>query len=75
MSSGGPGDPGHVRSDAAELVRKSPEVILANGPVPTLELQRMTGSIPIVFVQVPVCVPKIRFCSIGDEGHQGQVVM
>jgi putative ABC transport system substrate-binding protein len=49
----GPGDPGHVRSDAAELVRKSPEVILANGPVPTLELQRMTGSIPIVFVQVP----------------------
>jgi putative ABC transport system substrate-binding protein len=49
----GPGDPGHVRSDAAELVRKSPEVILANGPVPTLELQKTTRSIPIVFVQVP----------------------
>jgi putative ABC transport system substrate-binding protein len=49
----GPGDPGHVRSDAAELVRKLPEVILANGPVPTLELQKTTRSIPIVFVQVP----------------------
>jgi retron-type reverse transcriptase len=23
----------------------------------------------------PVCVPKIRFCNIGDEGRQGQVVM
>jgi hypothetical protein len=21
-----------------------------------------------------VCVPKIRFCSIGDEGHRGQAV-
>jgi len=28
-------------------------VILANGPVPTLELQKTAGSIPIVFVQVP----------------------
>jgi hypothetical protein len=23
----------------------------------------------------PLCVPKIRFCNIGDEGRQGQVVM
>jgi hypothetical protein len=22
-----------------------------------------------------LCVPKIRFCNIGDEGHQAQVVM
>jgi hypothetical protein len=22
-----------------------------------------------------VCVPKIRFCNIGDEGRQGQAVM
>jgi putative tryptophan/tyrosine transport system substrate-binding protein len=49
----GPGDPEHVRTDAAELVRTSPDVILANGPVPTLELQKTTRSIPIVFVQVP----------------------
>src|SRR5947209_19373819 len=35
----GPGDPEHVRADAAELVRKSPDVILAGGPVTTLELQ------------------------------------
>jgi DNA-binding LacI/PurR family transcriptional regulator len=27
----GPGDPEHVRADAAELVRKSPDVILASG--------------------------------------------
>jgi putative tryptophan/tyrosine transport system substrate-binding protein len=49
----GPGDPEHVRADAAELLRKLPKVILANGPVPTLELQKTTRSIPIVFVQVP----------------------
>jgi putative ABC transport system substrate-binding protein len=49
----GPGDPEHVRADAAELVRKSPDVILAVGPVPTLELQKMTHGTPIVFVQVP----------------------
>jgi len=49
----GAGDAEHVRADAAELVRKSPDVILANGPVPTLELQKTARSIPIVFVQVP----------------------
>jgi ABC-type uncharacterized transport system substrate-binding protein len=49
----GPGDPEHVRADAAELVRTSPDVILASGPVPTLALQKTTRSIPIVFVQVP----------------------
>jgi putative ABC transport system substrate-binding protein len=49
----GPGDPEHVRADAAELVRTSPDVILANGPVPMLALQKTTRSIPIVFVQVP----------------------
>jgi putative tryptophan/tyrosine transport system substrate-binding protein len=49
----GPGDPEHVRAEAAELVATSPHVILANGPVPTLELQKTTRSIPIVFVQVP----------------------
>jgi putative tryptophan/tyrosine transport system substrate-binding protein len=49
----GGGDPDHVRADAADLVRKSPDVILANGPVPTLELQKTVRSIPVVFVQVP----------------------
>src|SRR6266478_5302058 len=46
----GPGDPEHVRADAAELVGKSPDVILAVGPVPTLELQKVTHGTPIVFV-------------------------
>jgi len=27
------------------------------------------------FASVALCVPKIRFCSIDDEGRQGQVVM
>jgi putative tryptophan/tyrosine transport system substrate-binding protein len=49
----GGGDPDQVRADAADLIRKSPDVILANGPVPTLELQKTVRSIPIVFVQVP----------------------
>jgi putative ABC transport system substrate-binding protein len=49
----GPGDAEHVRADAADLVRKSPDVILTSGPVPTLELQKTTRSTPIVFVQVP----------------------
>src|SRR4029453_13882776 len=49
----GPGDPEHVRADAAELLRKSPDVFPAAGPVPTLELQKTTRSIPLVFLQVP----------------------
>src|SRR5262249_49134290 len=49
----GPGDAEHVGADAGELVRASPDVILANGPVPTLALQKTARSIPIVFVQVP----------------------
>jgi putative tryptophan/tyrosine transport system substrate-binding protein len=49
----GAGDADHVRTDAAELIGKSPDVILANGPVPTTELQKATRTIPIVFTQVP----------------------
>jgi putative ABC transport system substrate-binding protein len=49
----GAGDAEHVRADATELLRRSPEVILSNGPVPTLELQKRNGTTPIVFVQVP----------------------
>jgi ABC-type uncharacterized transport system substrate-binding protein len=49
----GAGDAEHVRADAADLLGKSPDVILANGPVPTLELQKTARSVPVVFVQVP----------------------
>src|SRR5262249_50960617 len=45
----GPGDSDSVRADAVELVGKAPDVILANGPVPVLELQKLTRTIPIVF--------------------------
>jgi putative tryptophan/tyrosine transport system substrate-binding protein len=49
----GAGDAEHVRADAADLLGKSPDVILALGPVPTLELQKTARSVPVVFVQVP----------------------
>ena len=40
---------------AAELVRLSPNLLVANGPT-VLDLQRATSTIPIVFVQVPAPV-------------------
>src|SRR5262249_9727665 len=49
----GAGDADHVRADAAELIRESPNVIVTNGPVPTTEAGKATPAIPIVFVQVP----------------------
>ncbi|MGB7715284.1 MAG: ABC transporter substrate binding protein, partial [Pseudolabrys sp.] len=39
----------------AELVRLSPDVLIANGPT-VFDLQRETSTIPIVFVQVPAPV-------------------
>jgi len=49
----GAGDADHVRADAAELIRESPDVIVTTGPVPTTEAGKATPAIPIVFVQVP----------------------
>ena len=49
----GAGDADHVRADAAELIRESPDVIVTLGPVPTIEAGKATPAIPIVFVQVP----------------------
>ena len=49
----GAGDADHASADAAQLVRKLPDVILANGPVPTIEIAKATHAIPIVFAQVP----------------------
>jgi putative ABC transport system substrate-binding protein len=47
------GDADHVETDAIALVRKSPDVIVTNGPVPTLALKRATPSIPVVSLQMP----------------------
>src|SRR5262249_2851414 len=33
----GADDADHVRADAAELIRESPDLIVTNGPVPTIE--------------------------------------
>jgi putative ABC transport system substrate-binding protein len=49
----GAGDADHVRGDAAELIRESPDVIVTTGPVPTTEAGKATPAIPIVFMQVP----------------------
>jgi putative ABC transport system substrate-binding protein len=49
------GDAGRAGGYAAELVRLSPDVLIANGPT-VLDLQRETSTIPIVFVQVPAPV-------------------
>jgi len=46
-------DADHVRADAAELIRGSPDLIVTEGPVPTIEAGKATPAIPIVFVQVP----------------------
>lgn len=47
------GDPERVRSSAVELVRLSPDVILANGTAILSALRQETRDIPIVFVLVP----------------------
>src|SRR6516162_4487308 len=49
----GAGDADHVRADAAELIRESPDVIVTDGPVATTEAGKAAPVIPIVFVQVP----------------------
>jgi ABC-type uncharacterized transport system substrate-binding protein len=49
------GDAERAKTYAAELVRLSPDVLIANGPT-VLDLQRETSTIPIVFVQVPAPV-------------------
>jgi putative ABC transport system substrate-binding protein len=44
------GDPDRMRYYAAELVKLSPDVILAFSPVEAKALQQETGTIPIIFV-------------------------
>jgi putative ABC transport system substrate-binding protein len=48
----GEGDPHRLQSHAAELVRTTPDVLLAAGTPALVPLQRETHSLPIVFVQV-----------------------
>src|SRR5262249_8428882 len=42
-----------TRQRPAELIRESPDLIVTEGPVPTIEAGKATPAIPIVFVQVP----------------------
>ncbi len=48
----GEGATGRIRDYAAELVALAPNVIVANGSPAVEPLQRMTTSLPIVFVNV-----------------------
>jgi putative ABC transport system substrate-binding protein len=49
----GDGDPERAKTAAAELVRSAPDAIVVAGSSPALaELQRLTSTTPIVFIQV-----------------------
>jgi len=48
----GAGDPDHARVDVEELVSFDPDVILANGTIALSALQKVTHTVPIVFVVV-----------------------
>jgi putative ABC transport system substrate-binding protein len=48
----GNGDADRIKAAAAELVRSTPDVIVAASNVALAELQRLTSTIPIVFSQV-----------------------
>jgi ABC-type uncharacterized transport system substrate-binding protein len=48
----GSGDAERIRREAAELVALAPDVILSSGSPSVAALQRATGRVPIVFVQV-----------------------
>jgi putative tryptophan/tyrosine transport system substrate-binding protein len=48
----GAGDAERIGKEAAELVALAPDVILSSGSPNVAALQRATGSVPIVFVQV-----------------------
>ena len=49
----GGGNPNDIRRYAAELAALAPDVILATGSVTVGPLLEVTGTVPIVFVQVP----------------------
>jgi putative tryptophan/tyrosine transport system substrate-binding protein len=65
----GAGDADHVRADAADLIRASPDVIVTNGPVPTTEVAKATSAIPVVFVQVPDPVDLGIVASLAHPGR------
>ena len=65
----GAADADHVRADAAELIRESPDVIVTLGPVPTIEAGKATPAIPIVFVQVPDPVDLGIVASLAHPGR------
>src|SRR5262249_32970391 len=65
----GAGDVDHVRADAAELIRESPDIIVTLGPVPTSEAGKATPAIPNVFVQVPDPVDLGIVASLAHPGR------
>src|SRR5262249_33784924 len=64
----GAGDPERIRAYTAELVRLAPDVIIANSTQVLTELQRATGSIPIVFAVVPDPVENGFVASLARPG-------
>ena len=64
----GRGDRDLVQSQARDLVRIAPDIILTNGTPSSLALQRETSSIPIVFAQVTDPVGEGLLTSLSRPG-------
>jgi putative ABC transport system substrate-binding protein len=61
-------DPRRIRAHAAEIVELAPDVILSSPAQVTLELNRLTKSLPILFVNVPDPVDLGLVASLAHPG-------
>jgi putative ABC transport system substrate-binding protein len=64
----GVGDPDRYRREAAELIELAPDVILTSGAAGTGALQRVTQTVPVVFVQVTDPVGAGYVASLSQPG-------
>src|SRR5215467_11647451 len=61
-------DPPRIRAHAAEIVELAPDVIISSPAQVTLELNRVTNTLPILFVNVPDPVELGLVASIAHPG-------
>jgi len=64
----GVGDAGWIRSATMELLRRSPDLILANGGQTVLPVQQATRSVPIIFIGGSDPVAEGYVQSLGHPG-------
>jgi putative ABC transport system substrate-binding protein len=60
--------PGHINEIAAELVARTPDVVVTSGSVATAAMKRATASIPVVFVLVNEPVAQGFVASLARPG-------